>query len=218
MTRVNPVYVTCPACGEEGIFNHYGSANVTLNPDLKQGILDDSLFTFTCEKCGESALVETDCLYHDMNQRLFYQLTPEADSDDQLKDVLRQLSESGLKLSFTSEGYRIRVVPTLSDLKEKIIISDAELDDRIIELLKIYIEATALEQIESEEITGVRFLSREENELMFAVFGDQDYFGEANIPIQAYEEEMLRRNLDDNGECYLIDREWALRKMGLRED
>lgn len=218
MTRFEPVIVSCPACGKEGHYDHYSSANVTLNPDLKERILNNSLFTFECEHCGESALVETSCLYHDMNERLFFQLAPDADSDEQLKDLLQQISDVGVELSFANEGYRIRVVSSLSDLKEKIVISDAGLDDRIIELLKVYIEAMALEQAENESFAGVRFLSREEDGLLFAVFGEEDFLGEANIPMHAYEEEKIRREFEDGDDCYLIDREWAIREMGLAED
>lgn len=217
MTRVEPVPVACPACGQEGNYEHYSSANVTLNPTLKGSILDNSLFTFKCEHCGESTLVEASCLYHDMNERLLFQLTPDADSDEKLRDVLQQISDSGVELSFANEDYRIRVVPSLSDLKEKIVISDAGLDDRIVELLKVYIEAMALEQAENENFSCVRFLSREEDDLLFAVFGENDFLGEANIPVHVYEEEKQRRNFDSDRDCYLIDREWAIRKMGLTE-
>lgn len=215
MTRVQSVTVTCPACGNEGNYDHYSSANVTLDPILKECVLDNSLFTFECANCGESALVETDCLYHDMDKRLLYQLTPEADSDEQLKDVLQQINDFGANFSFVREGYRIRVVPSLSDLKEKIIISDAELNDQVIELLKVYVEAMALEQAEDEEFIEVRFLSRKDDVLLFGVFGEEDFSGDASIPIKVYEEECLRHDFEDDEKCYLIDREWALRKMGL---
>lgn len=68
MTRIEIVDVACPACGSEGQYRHYASANVTQEPNLKLKILDNSLFTFHCEHCGASALVETDCLYHDMTE------------------------------------------------------------------------------------------------------------------------------------------------------
>lgn len=75
------------------------------------------------------------------------------------------MSSVGVMLSFEEEGYQVRLVSSLNDLKEKILISDAGLDDRVIELLKIYIEAMASDQFDADECIKVVFLSREEDAL-----------------------------------------------------
>lgn len=217
MTKIEIVDVTCPVCGSEGQYRHYASANVTLEPDLKLKILDNSLFTFHCGNCGASVLVETDCLYHDMTERLFYQLTPDAESDEQLREIFQKMSSVGVMLSFEEEGYQVRLVSSLNDLKEKILISDAGLDDRVIELLKIYIEAMASDQFDDDECIKVVFLSREEDALSFGVLGEEGFLGGAEIPMETYEEEAEMLDLNTEEETYLINREWALEMMRRRE-
>jgi hypothetical protein len=68
MSLPNPITITCPTCQHQQAFTAWQSINVTLNPELKQKLLDRSLVTFHCEKCGQAAGVNQELLYHDMDR------------------------------------------------------------------------------------------------------------------------------------------------------
>ena len=44
MSKVKTIKLTCPECGEEFEFDVYESVNVALDKDLKEKVIDGSLF------------------------------------------------------------------------------------------------------------------------------------------------------------------------------
>ena len=44
MSSLKITNLTCPGCNAEGEFKYYASVNVTLDPDLRDKIMDGSLF------------------------------------------------------------------------------------------------------------------------------------------------------------------------------
>ena len=52
MSRTIKKEITCPACGEKADAKMWASVNVTLDQELRESVLDESLFTWTCPQCG----------------------------------------------------------------------------------------------------------------------------------------------------------------------
>jgi hypothetical protein len=130
--------LNCPACGAQGTFTVWSSLNVTLNPVEKQQLLDGQLTRFTCPNCGTSSNVGYPLLYHDMERQfMLWQLpvppdqSPSAPPDD-LVDV-----------TCLPDGYMFRVVRNLNELREKVDIFEAKLDDRVVEVLKLFVQKHA---------------------------------------------------------------------------
>ena len=48
MSRTIKKEITCPACGEKADAKMWASVNVTLDQELRESVLDESLFTWTC--------------------------------------------------------------------------------------------------------------------------------------------------------------------------
>ena len=46
--------VTCPSCHHEGDFEVWDSINTVLNPEMKEKVLNQSIFLYTCPNCGET--------------------------------------------------------------------------------------------------------------------------------------------------------------------
>ncbi|MDY0167042.1 MAG: CpXC domain-containing protein [Thermoguttaceae bacterium] len=138
MSRSEETTVECPKCTSEQSFTHWQSVNVTLDPDLKEKILDRTLVTFTCENCGYVAEVYHPLLYHDMEQRLMVFLGDEAPDASTSEDV------SGSLASSSEAEYTFRLVSSSNELIEKILIRDAGLDDRVVEVFKLLL----LEQLD----------------------------------------------------------------------
>lgn len=63
--------ITCPKCNHESDYMVMCSINATLNPEMKNKILDDTLFNWVCPHCGKNYNVPYDFLYHDMENGLF---------------------------------------------------------------------------------------------------------------------------------------------------
>lgn len=57
MTMPQKEVIDCPGCGKKQKFTCWRSVNVTLDPDLKQRILDGSLVSFECKACGHKTKV-----------------------------------------------------------------------------------------------------------------------------------------------------------------
>ena len=51
MSLPSTVSVTCPKCGQDGQMTVWSSVNISLDPEMKEKILDQSLFLYTCNQC-----------------------------------------------------------------------------------------------------------------------------------------------------------------------
>ncbi len=123
--------ITCPGCGHQQAFAVWESLNVTLDPKLKEQLIDGRLTTFTCEECSEQAEVVSSLLYHDMAKQVMIWLIPGDEEPEKLDPgALAALGD------MARQGYTLRLVRSKNHLIEKIMIFDDRLDDRMIELLK----------------------------------------------------------------------------------
>ncbi|HEY1171741.1 MAG TPA: CpXC domain-containing protein [Verrucomicrobiae bacterium] len=127
--------ITCPKCGQKQSCTLWESVNVTLNPELKQRVLQRELNQFTCTGCGHGASIATNLLYHDMERKLMLWLVPQADG--QAPHNL----EIDPKLQVLSESYKLRLLGSYNALLEKIRIFDDGQNDCFVELLKLVVEA-----------------------------------------------------------------------------
>jgi hypothetical protein len=109
-----------------------------LDPHEKTRLLERNLTQFTCAACGHQAQVIYPILYHDMDQALLIWMIPTgppaAPSAEPPKSPEEFPPEIAEKLR---TRYRFRLVANLNELIEKILIFDAKLDDRIVELAKL---------------------------------------------------------------------------------
>lgn len=76
MSSISTKPFTCPECGHKGEFKMYNSVNVTLDPKLKDRVLNGDIFDWTCPKCGESLSVRYNLLYHDMDNKFQIYYSP----------------------------------------------------------------------------------------------------------------------------------------------
>lgn len=121
--------VVCPACGVPGRVTLHASVNVTVSPELKERLLAGTLSVFSCASCGKKARVAHPVLYHDMDRALLVQLDPQGTFDG--ADAARVIGDESMSRT------RTRVVRDGNALIEKVRIDDAELDDRVIEVMKL---------------------------------------------------------------------------------
>lgn len=127
MSEVKEVKIHCPKCQEEGTFKVWNSVNAELNPELREMVLDGSMFHFHCEKCNGDFILPNPTLYHDMKHKFMVWLVANAN------DKMPSFSISG---NPEFNNYRCRVVSTLDEIKEKIFIFESGLYDVVIEIIK----------------------------------------------------------------------------------
>jgi hypothetical protein len=133
MSRAVKMMLACPGCGKRGEFVSWSSLNATLDPHEKTRLLDRTLTQFTCDACGHQAQVLYPLLYHEMTNGYMVWLIPEMQG--KAGEPPEELpAEAMQKLG---DGFRFRLVRNLNELIEKILIFDAKLDDRIVELAKL---------------------------------------------------------------------------------
>ena len=108
----------CPTCGTAFDVQRHDLVNVKENPELKASVLNGDIFLQECPRCGRRHLVGGPLVYLDPDE-----------------GVLVMLSDKPLTLADTG-GYPARLVARAGVLVENVMIFDAGLDDRAIELCK----------------------------------------------------------------------------------
>lgn len=137
-TQVNKD-VCCPQCGKPVRTKMWTGISADTEPALRQKILDETLFDWQCPHCGYQAELVYPCLYHDKEQKFMIYLVPEGSEQD-LKKV--EVDTRFPQLA----GVRKRAVTSPMELKEKVLIYEAGLDDVGVELVKAGLAAIVEEK------------------------------------------------------------------------
>lgn len=140
MSKSTEISYSCPNCRRSSKFTLWQSINVYLDPQLKQRVLDGSLFVFKCSNCSFQQEVSNSVLYHDQQQRCMIWWIPEDEKGKQIYN-----SQELNLIARNLPGYKLRLVPSPNRLREKIFIFDSGLDDRAIEVLKHFMWSIYLE-------------------------------------------------------------------------
>lgn len=120
--------VKCPHCEKSQKFEMWRVINVSDNPEMKEKVKTKEVFKLTCSQCGNLVNADHQFLYEDPETRIVIHYAREKDASAAKEDLAKY------------EGYKARVVSYQNDLVEKLMIFDAGLDDRIIEIIKaIYV-------------------------------------------------------------------------------
>lgn len=157
MSRKKKISVQCPKCGRTLETEMWESVNVTLDAEFKKQILDGTFGEIVCENCGESAHIMYPFWYHDMKlERMVYVLASQGEDDpeqiEKIEDLPKQLEFDALPDMFGDSNYIFRIVSNINDLKEKIILWDAGLDDRVMEVAKCFTLVAARDEIDAGDV------------------------------------------------------------------
>lgn len=154
--------VSCPHCGavvktvmSEGI-------NADENPDLRSSVLNETLFDWKCPECGYEAQLIYPCLYHDKSKNFMIYVVPNG-CDCSLQSV------EAVKAFPQLQGVAKRVVTSLAELKEKILIFEAGLDDYAVEMVKLALAGIEAKKHGRTVNKGYFcFLNEAENRIVFS--------------------------------------------------
>ena len=172
--------IVCPACGQTQKLEMYTSVNAEENPELRRDILRESIFDWECRHCGYTAQMAYPMIYHDPAHGFMVCLRPSgAVSKAEPIPAVRGLIK--------------RSVKNPQELKEKILIFEAGLDDAAVELVKNAIVTVLKRSIEGN--VHAYFCAADENEMRFAIFvrGRQDpVYQTTQMAVYRQSQEVLR--------------------------
>lgn len=219
MSQKQTTKITCPKCSKEHDFEIWSSINVTLEPDMKEAVLNRKAFTFECPDCKERTLYTYDFLYHDMGQKIMIYHVTSNEAMVQAMEGFAQMKNieggDGILDGPEVEGYRKRIVRSLNELREKIFIFDAGLDDRVVEIFKVFCIIQLKQNDPDFQADEAYFYSRE-GEIGFQFLREGKAFGEVEINPADYEDlaktaaDILAK--DDQDPTFVIDTEWAYKR------
>jgi predicted RNA-binding Zn-ribbon protein involved in translation (DUF1610 family) len=120
--------ISCPQCGAAVKTELWPGVDAARNPELKARVLNETMFDWGCPECGYAARFLYPFLYHDPERNFMVYLSPNGGCCE----------EAGLETEFPQlHGVAKRLVTTPEALKEKVLIFEAGLDDRAVELVKL---------------------------------------------------------------------------------
>lgn len=120
--------ISCPRCGAANQSRMWIGVESSQNPELRARLLDGTFFDWRCPDCGYEAKLIYPCLYHDRENGVMICLAPNGEADG-LNARAREYP--GL------ESVKMRTVASPEELKEKILIFEAGLDDLAVEAVKL---------------------------------------------------------------------------------
>ncbi len=209
--------ITCPKCGHQSPFMIWRSINTMIDPAMKAAVRDLSAFRFTCTDCGNQAVINYGFLYHQMEDRImvYYAETDEDAEEFRFSFKKERFPEEMQDFleDFLRDNYLVRIVRSQNELREKLEIFDAGLDDRIIEIFKVILFIKFIERGSKAEKLEMLFC-RDDQKNFIHILEDGTYAASSEISPAAYEgiEKKYRPHLPDiRKDDPVIDRIYALR-------
>ena len=123
--------LTCPACHHVQEFTIWDFVDVTELPELKAKLLSSTLMRMICAKCGVETDIVYPMMYHDTEYRLLFGLIPGGPNSGHLDPRLAEVDPN------VATTHQLRLVGSPNELKEKVVLADAGLDDRVVEIFKV---------------------------------------------------------------------------------
>lgn len=136
--------VVCPRCQHDIEAWLARGIHATRRQDIRDDILARTFEHVRCDRCSADLEVEHQLVYTDFERRQWLYVCTEADRGDWsawearlARDVSRKLDEHSPLVAGLRAGLRARVVFGYEELREKLVVWDAGIEDALAECLKI---------------------------------------------------------------------------------
>lgn len=212
MSETKKENIICPNCGKPLQTMFVPSVNSRRNAKAREQILSDEFFHCSCKQCGYRGNILARCLYHDETHGFMVYLMPEF-SGSRLIDA--QVEHEFPEMADVPR----RVVTGINRMKEKILLLEAGLNDRAVELSKLAVSGLVAQR-HNGKIREVYFseMDEENDRIGFTFFMENE-----SEPIQyrtraevyRISQEIVNKHLQahpENGFCN-IDIRWASRVL-----
>ncbi len=138
MAVFHPHTVKC-ICGQTLTVLLADSINVKRSPEAREKILRGELHRTTCPACKRQMTVEKPFYYTDLTRNAFFKVFPRGERHlwKQASADLDTASALVPDSVAVSKGRTLRVLFGMDELREKLVAQDANIDDRVLELVKV---------------------------------------------------------------------------------
>ena len=197
MSILQPATFTCPACGEPFEASLAHSVNADRRPDLRDAILDGSFQVITCTHCNEQARIQPEMTYLDVGRDQWI-LTRAVDKIADWEDLEQQARQLyGQSFGKDAPGIvqalgarlQVRICFGWAALREKLLCAAWQLDDVILELVKLALIRTG-PNLPLADDTELRLTDRSDSELVFVWMNaaDETVVQQLTVPKELYDE------------------------------
>jgi transcription elongation factor Elf1 len=218
MEKIKNAYttkVTCGACGKASDFTVHQLMDTLQDPQAANHILDGSAFYFRCPHCGEMTALSYTCLFHDGSKKLLYALADKDEDAKRFEQLFSGEKEDGFPDAVQAwiNTCSCRIVRSVPDLQEKIILAYLGLDDRVMEMCKYIATGILLSSKRFDNIVHTWFNTDGDKWELVVDDGKED-LAYAEMPKQMYED--MEKQMPDlkNDKSFVVDEAWAARHAG----
>jgi hypothetical protein len=175
VSLLQPVEIRCARCEQRFEVEAAETLNVSQRPELREAVLAGTLHCFECPGCGSPLLLEKRVAYLDFARRHWLTVFParslrhrsalEAMARESFEEVMLRNCPPIVR-SWAPDFERFqRVVFGMPALREKLLVFDAGIDDRLLEVLKLQMFRDL--DLPFDPAASLRFERADEDELTF---------------------------------------------------
>lgn len=169
-------------------------------PFALSSIISGKLFEVECSNCGLKTYVDYPILVNDMEHHaMVYYTFPDESKETETAIV-------GLKKMYDGHA---RIVTDQASLREKVAIFNAELDDRVIELLKVIVVMQVQDELDGKSAQAVYFIADDDPRLEIVWDGKSGFI---TVDMELYDrikDELFDEELLAQDEDLYVDQDWA---------
>ncbi len=207
--------IPCPHCGFEGVFKIWTSINTVMNPEMKKRVRNNEAFVYTCPRCRARTTFDYSLLYHQMDDFMMIYYAKK-DEEVEMAQTMFRSNDVAQIIGQNSNKYLYRIVRSQNELREKLFLFDVRMDDRVVELLKVYYLALMQEKKPELDITEVRFELGRNGSITFTFLSGEKSVANSVVTQELYdsiEEEYISKRPELREDDIIIDSEWASRVL-----
>ena len=211
MSKPYTEQIECPSCKQEFTATCWESLNAELNPEEKAELLSGTLFNKTCPQCNKMFTLEYPILYHDMTHKMMVWLTRDDNETENIKTIMETAESLKMMDEMALAGYRLRFVRSQDELREKALIFDCGLDDRVIEFLKVIFHAQFLDKQLDTQIIKMFFYNEPSYRILIYCENGDTFDAEFDEDLHNSIMERKQERFDETpDDIIFIDQEWAV--------
>lgn len=171
MSQTSTITLNCPICKRDHAAKIWHRIDVNVEKDAAEKLLKGEFFRFTCPDCGYESELHYSCLYVDRDIRLIIYLAGDHESD--ALGAEQAAAQAAEDIPFWKTGDSLlRIVHSAEELKEKLMIFDNGLDDRLVEICK----GLSISQFPSDDnfyVTNIRYDVIQQQEVLRLTCSDE---------------------------------------------
>ena len=202
------VDTVCPHCHKTEKSKIWISVNNLENPRITKRIIDDTFFDKICSNCGKLYYLDYTVTYRDEdnNKAICYSSTEEE---------FMQLYYTFTETNRTEINENLRLVRNRNSFREKVRIFSMEMDDRVVEIMKVWSVESLRDCGYKGELDQILCWVTDDLELSFSFFDKlgNAYVSHVLMPFDSYvkiEEGLSELLSKEESKNCVIDLDWAM--------